>query len=538
MIEIGMSHVFKNYGFKQILDEVSFEIKTGESVAIVGRNGAGKTTLFKLMTSEEVPDKGSVSIRKGATVGYLEQIPEQLEVDVLTEDVLVASFANVTELAHKLNKLEAKMAQILKPDELDIVMKTYARLQDQFISIDGYEKHEQFNYIVSMFELKDLLDRPFNLLSGGQKTRVKLASTLLLQPDILLLDEPTNHLDIKTLEWLESFLLKYKQTIVIISHDRYFLDRITTKTIILERGKCQIFNGNYSYSLKEQERLLLLEFEHYKTQQKKIEAMKASIKRYRQWGHEGDNEKFFRKAKELEKRLEKMEKLDKPQLEKAKIPIHFEGRRTGEDVLIVENFNLTLSDHQLFKNAEMQIYVKEKVCLMGDNGTGKSSFIYAMMGNLTGFTGKIRLNPSVKMGYIPQEIRFDDDKSTLINEFRKEYSCTEGEARNILAKYSFFKDDVFKRVSSLSGGEKVLLKLAILIQNEVNFLVLDEPTNHIDIETKEMLEEALLSFKQTLLFISHDRYFINKIANKIVCIENNQFTSFYGSYDEFKRHEK
>jgi len=538
MIEIGMSHIAKNYGFKQVLDDVSLEIKTGDHAAIVGRNGAGKTTLFKLMTGEENVDKGSVSIRKGATVGYLEQIPEQLKEDKLAEDVLRSAFADVMEFGQKLSKLEAQMAEPLEPDALDKVMKTYARLQDEFISMNGYEITDQFNYIVSVFNLKDLLDRPFNILSGGQKTRVKLAATLLKEPDILLLDEPTNHLDIKTLEWLEGFLLKYRGTVIIISHDRYFLDKVTTKTIILERGKCQLFYGNYSFSLKEQERLLLLEFEQYKTQQKKIEMMKVQIKRYRQWGHEGDSEKMFRKAKELEKRLEKMEQLEKPQLEKAKIPIHFEGSRTGDDVLVAKDFSLNLSGNRLFENADLQIYVKEKVCLMGDNGTGKTSFIFAVMNKLTDFTGEIKLNPGVKMGYIPQEIHFEDDKNTLINEFRTECACTEGEARNILAKYLFFKDDVFKRVGSLSGGEKVLLKLAALIQNEVNFLVLDEPTNHIDIETREMLEEALLNFKGTLLFISHDRYFINKIANKIVRVKANQFTSFYGSYDDYKKHEK
>ncbi|MCL2559045.1 MAG: ATP-binding cassette domain-containing protein [Turicibacter sp.] len=538
MIEIGMSQVAKNYGFKQVLDQVNLEIKAGEHVAIVGRNGAGKTTLFKLMTGEERVDTGSVSIRKGRAVGYLEQIPEQLEENQRAEDVLSAAFANVTALSQRLRKLEAQMAEPLEPDALDKVMKTYARLQDEFIGLNGYEITEQFSYIVSVFGLKELLDRPFNLLSGGQKTRVKLAATLLKKPDVLLLDEPTNHLDIKTLEWLEGFLLKYQGTVVIISHDRYFLDKVTNKTIMLERGKCHMFNGNYSFSLQEQERLLLLEFEQYKTQQKKINAMKAAIKRYRQWGNEKDSDKMFRKAKVLERRLEKIEQLEKPQLEKAKIPIHFEGGRTGDDVLMVEGFSLALSGNTLFEEADFQVYVKEKVCLMGDNGTGKTSFLFALMGKLTGFTGEICVNPSVKMGYIPQEIRFENDKSKLIDAFRKEYSCTEGEARNILAKYSFFKDDVYKRVGSLSGGEKVLLKLAALIQNEVNFLILDEPTNHIDIETREMLEEALLNFKGTLLFISHDRYFINKIANKIVHIEHKQFHSFYGDYEDFKKREK
>jgi len=534
MTEIGMSHIAKNYGFKQVLKDINLEVKTGDHVAIVGRNGAGKTTLFKLMTGEETADDGSIFIRKDAMIGYLEQIPEQLGEDKLVADVLRSSFAEVMLLEKKLNSLEVQMAEPLEPNKLDKVMNSYARLQDQFILMNGYEITEQFNYIVSVFGLKDLLERPFNILSGGQKTRVKLATMLLLRPDILLLDEPTNHLDIKTLEWLESFLLKYQGTVVIISHDRYFLDKVVTKTIILEQGKCQVFNGNYSYSLKEQERLLLIEFEQYKTQQKKIEAMKSAIKRFRQW----DTEKSIKRAKELEKRLEKMEQLERPQLEKGKIPIHFEGSRTGQDVLMVEDFNLNLSGNQLFKNATLQIYIKEKVCLMGDNGCGKSSFVFAVMNKIIDFTGKIHLNPSVKIGYIPQEICFEDDKNTLINEFRKEYSCTEGEARNILAKYSFFKDDVYKRIRSLSGGEKVLLKLAALIQNEINFLILDEPTNHIDVETREILEEALLSFKGTLLFISHDRYFINKIANKIIHVQDKKFTNFYGGYDEYKKQSK
>jgi len=535
MIEVSLGQVKKNYGFKNVLDDVSLEIKTGDHVAIVGRNGAGKTTLFKLMTGEESPDSGSISTRKGSTIGYLEQIPEQLEVDLLVEDVLSASFDHVTELAKKLNELETQMAEPLEPDALDKIMKTYARLQDQFMAMDGYEITEQFDYMVSMFQLKELLDRPFNILSGGQKTRVKLAATLLKKPDVLLLDEPTNHLDISTLEWLEGFLLKYQGTVIIISHDRYFLDRVTKKTILLDQGKCQFFHGNYSFSLEEQERLLLIEFEQYKNQQKKIEAMKAQIKRYRQWGLEKDSDKMFRKAKVLERRLEKIEQLDRPQLEKRTIPIQFEGSRTGQDVLMVENFSLSLSGNQLFDQANLEIYAKEKVCLMGDNGSGKTSFLLAMMTKLTGFTGNVHLNPSVKLGYVPQEIRFDDEKGKLIDVFRAEHSCTEGEARGILAKYGFFQDDVYKRVGSLSGGEKVLLKLAALIQNEVNFLVLDEPTNHIDIETREMLEEALLNFKGTLLFISHDRYFINKVANRIVYVKNKQFNSFYGSYNDYRR---
>ncbi|MCL1859051.1 MAG: ATP-binding cassette domain-containing protein [Oscillospiraceae bacterium] len=538
MIEIGMNHIVKNYGFNNVLTNANLEILTGNRTAIVGRNGTGKTTLFKIITGEETADKGAVTIRKGASVGYLEQIPALLESDMTVEKVLSDSFAEIKEYEDKLNGLEKLMAEETDSNKLDKIMNEYSRTQNLFIAMDGYEMTEQFNKIVSGFYLRELLERPFNVLSGGQKTIVKLAATILKRPDILLLDEPTNHLDIKTLEWFENYLSKYKGTAVIISHDRYFLDRVANKTIILDGGECESFNGNYSFSLKEQEEQLLIEFENYKNQQKKIEAMKAAIKRYRDWGDRGNNPKFFRKAKELEKRLEKMEIIEKPQLEKQKIPIQFIGSRTGHDVLMLENFSLTLGENQLFDCADMQVYEKEKVCLMGDNGTGKTSLILAAMGinDFSGFQGKITVNPSAKIGYIPQEIRFENEKNTVIDEFKKEHICSENEARNILARYFFFGESVYKRVGALSGGEKVLLKLASLIQNEINFLILDEPTNHIDIETREMLEEALSNYKGTLLFISHDRYFINKIAGRIINIQDKKLISFNGNYDEYKNY--
>jgi len=529
MIEIGIKDIVKNYGFGNILNNIKIEIGSGERIALVGQNGAGKTTLFIIITGEIAPDSGAVSIRKGATVGYLEQIPTLMTSDATVEDVLTLSFSYIKELESKLRELEKQLSEEADQHELELILKRYSHLQEQFITLDGYEIEEWLGFIISIFNLKELINRPFNVLSGGQKTVVKLAAVILKKPDILLLDEPTNHLDVKTLEWFEGYLTKYKGTVVIISHDRYFLDRVATKTVILERGFGSVFNGNYSYSLKEQERLLLLEFEEYKTQQKKVEAMKAAIKRYREWGARGDNEKFFKKAKELEKRLEKIDIITKPNLEKKYVPVSFSGERSGNDVLILEDFCLNLERKPLFNQAQLQVYVKDRICLMGDNGTGKSSLIKAIMGELD-FSGKVTLNPSAKIGYIPQEIRFNDDKSTILEEFKREYICTESEARSILAKYYFFKDDVFKRVGSISGGEKVLLKLALLMQNEVNFLILDEPTNHIDIETRELLEEALLDYKGTLLFISHDRYFINKIATRIVHITEKKILNFSGKF--------
>ena len=533
MIEIGVNQIVKSYGFGNVLADVNLEIQTGERTAIVGHNGAGKTTLFRIITGEETPDSGTVTIRKEATIGYLEQIPSLLPNEASVEDLLSLSFAHITELEDKLKQLEKQMVDA-QNSELEKLMNKYSLLQDQFIALDGYEIKDQLGYIVSVFGLKPILNRPFNALSGGQKTVVKLAAAILKKPNILLLDEPTNHLDIKTLEWFEDYLAKYKGTVVIISHDRYFLDKVATKTVILDKGFCNVYKGNYSYSLKEQERQLLLEFENHKTQQKKIEAMKAAIKRYRDWAARADNERLYKKAKELEKKLEKMEIIEKPDMEKKKLPVKFSGGRTGHDVLMLNDISINLGGNQLFDNAQLQLYVKEKACLMGDNGTGKTTLINALMGNNVEFSGDVSINPSAKIGYIPQEIRFQDAKNTVLDEFKKGYICTENEARGILAKYYFFRDDVYKRVGMLSGGEKVLLKLAILQQEEINFLILDEPTNHIDIETREILEEALLAYTGTLLFISHDRFFINKIASKIICIQDRQLISFNGNYDEHK----
>lgn len=535
MITINLNHVAKNYGFNPVLKDVNLEIMSGERTAIVGRNGSGKTSLFKMITGEETPDKGTVSIRKGATIGYLEQIPILLEGDMSVEDVLNTSFTEIKEFEKQLNKLEGLMSKTTDSHKLTKLLNDYARMQEQFLLMDGYEVTDQLNHMVSIFHLKELLKQSFNTLSGGQKTRVKLAATLLKKPDILLLDEPTNHLDIQTLEWLEVFLTRYLGTVVIISHDRYFLDRVVTKTILLDGGKCETFKGNYSFTLKERERLLLLEFEKFKTQQTKVEAMKAAIKRFREWGAKGDNEKFFKKAKELEQRLEKLELLENPKHGRPKLNLQFTGARTGSDVLMVEDFSLIVGDQLLFDEASVQIYIKEKVCMMGANGTGKTSFVKAAIGENLDFGGKITLNPSAQIGYIPQEIRFEDEKEMVLDAFRREYRCTEGEARNILAKYYFFSDDVFKRANTLSGGEKVLLRLAVLIQKEVNFLILDEPTNHIDIETREILEEALLDYKGTLLFISHDRYFINKVANKLIHTQDKKLIRYNGNYAEYKR---
>lgn len=534
MLEIGMNNIVKNYGFKNILAGLSFEIMTGDRVAIVGRNGTGKSTILKIISGEESVNEGTVTIRKGATIGYLEQIPRLREYDATAYDVLMGPFENVLAIERRLRALEADMAAESDPDALDKLMRQYAHWQGAFEGQDGYAVEENVARVTTGFGLTELLRRPFNVLSGGQKTIVMLAATILRQPDILLLDEPTNHLDVRTLEWFEAYLAKYQGTVVIVSHDRYFLDKVARKTILLEGGKCKVFHGNYTFSQQERERLLLLEFEQYKNQQKKIDAMKAAIKRFRDWAARGDNEDFYRKAKELEKRLEKMELLDRPHLEKPKIPICFEGDRTGREVLTLKGFDLSIGELPLFQNVHLTLFYQDKACLLGDNGTGKTSLIRAILGDLPAREGSVFIAAKAKVGYIPQEIRFFDDKASVLEAFRSEFPSPEGMARNILAKYFFFGEHVFKRVSSLSGGEKVLLKLAILVKKQINFLILDEPTNHIDIETREILEEALLDFSGTILFISHDRYFIHRIASRILEIEDGTIRSYEGDYETYR----
>lgn len=538
MIEIGMNQITKNFGFKKILNGACLEIMTGERAALVGRNGTGKSTILKLIAGEELPDSGEISIRRGATLGLLEQIPHLREPGKTVGQVLLEPFADVLAEEQELRCLEGQMAT--PAEDYDALLEQYAKAQERYTALGGYDMEEHTSRVIQGFHLAELLDREYNVLSGGQKTVVNLAAVVLRQPDILLLDEPTNHLDVKTLEWFEGFLSKYRGTVLMVSHDRWFLDKVATRTFILEGGECQSFAGNYSFSVKEQERLMLLEFEQYKNQQRKIDAMKAAIKRFREWGAlNKQNLSFYRKAKELEKRLEKMEVLERPQLEKPKVPIQFSGARTGAEVLRLEDFSLDFGEPViLLEHAELLIREKDKVCLMGDNGTGKTTLLRALLGENPRYSGKITLNPGVQLGYIPQEIRFPVETDSVLEAFRRECPGSEGQARNLLAKYFFTGENVFKRVTALSGGEKVLLKLAILMQRAVNFLILDEPTNHIDIETRELLEDALQEYSGTMLFVSHDRYFIEKIATRLAVLRERAIESFdggYGAYQEYRQ---
>ncbi|HJJ10651.1 MAG TPA: ATP-binding cassette domain-containing protein [Clostridiaceae bacterium] len=537
MIEIELNNIIKNYGLKNVLNGMNLTLKTGERAAIIDCNGAGKSTVLKIIMKQENISAGTINIRKNATIGILRQIYEYEETNPNVYTFLQRSFEHFFELETKLKKLENEMSYEKDDEKMSELLQKYGNVQQKYIQMGGYDIQEKFNKICSGLQINEkMLNQNYNDLSGGEKTIVNLGALLLKEPSILLLDEPTNHLDMEKLEWLEKFLKEYKGTILMVSHDRYFLDKVATKTILLENGKEKIYLGNYSYFLKEDEKRTLAEFENYKNQQKMIKKMKESIKTLRKFGELAKNEMFFKRAKSIEKKLAKIEQLPQVDLEQ-KTLLNFKlniDSRSGKDV-IINNLNKNFESKNIFENANLQIHYGEKIALIGKNGTGKSTLLKIIVNEDCEYTGEIKIGQSVNIGYIPQEINFEDDNQTILNFFEQFDNRNETEIRTSLAKYMFRGNDVFKKVSSLSGGEKVRLILAKLLKQNINFLILDEPTNHIDIETRELLEEAIKEYSGTVLFVSHDRYFINNLAERIVEVKEKRFFSYVGNYDEYLR---
>lgn len=535
MIEIELNNIKKNYGLKNILDGFNLVVKSGERVALIGQNGSGKSTILKIISGQETIDSGKINIRKGATIGILKQIYENENTDILVKDFLYESFIEILQTEKELRHLEEKMAFEQNVDILETLINKYGKIQEKYQFMGGYEMQEKFSKICLKFNLSEkMLSQNYNYLSGGEKTKINLAKLLLKNPDILLLDEPTNHLDFESLNFLEEVVENYKGTILIVSHDRYFLDKVITKTILLENGKDNVYYGNYSYFIKEDERRTLAKFENYKNQQKQIEKMKESIKTLRKFGEIAKNEMFFKRAKSIEKKLEKMEVLEKVDLNQRSIDLKFNvENRAGKDVVKITNLSKRFGAKIIFETANMTLTYGEKVALIGKNGTGKTSLIKMILGKDLQFSGEIKLGSSIQIGYIPQNIIFENSNQTILEFFLDGNSFTETQARTKLAKYGFRGESVFKKIASLSGGEKVRLLLIKLIQKDINFLILDEPTNHIDVDTRELLEEALSEYSGTVLFVSHDRYFINKLADRVVNIEDYKIKSYSGNYDDF-----
>lgn len=535
MIALSMKDIEKYYGASKVLYNITLEINEGEKVAIVGRNGCGKTTLFRLVAGTEKYEKGMLALRKGIRIGYLEQIPAGFE-GYSVYQVLLDGVQQVMNLRAALAEMEKAMSEEKDEALLKELVERYGRFAEQYEAMEGYSIESRVDMITAGLKIpRTMYELDFEKLSGGEKTRVLFARILISQPELLLLDEPTNHLDTGSIEWLEGFIKDCRGTVLIISHDRYFLDRAVERIIEVEDGECQSYEGNYSYYVREKERRLLAEFDNYQDQQKKIKKMEEAVKRLRDWGNRGDNEKFFRKAACIQKAIDRMEKLERPILERKGVNISFETEgRSGKDAIVCQSLGKGYGSRQLFSSVDMLIRYGERIGILGANGTGKSTLIKLMLGLEEAGEGSVRLGSNVKLGYMEQNIEFEDESRTVLEEFRSTLTLTEGEARGRLARFLFYKDSVFKRLAGLSGGEKARLKLAELMYGGINLLILDEPTNHLDIDTREALEAALEDFEGTIVFISHDRYFINRLADRLYNLQEGTLVEYTGNYDYFR----
>jgi ATPase subunit of ABC transporter with duplicated ATPase domains len=519
-----------------VFENLSFEIHEKDIVGLVGRNGSGKTTLFKLLAGIESPDSGQVHWRRGCEIGFLEQIPSYPH-GMKTIEVLKMSFAHLLEMEEAMKKIEKEMGEETSPEKLNRLVNKYGELQEQFTLQNGYEIDASIDRISNGLNIADLLDKDFNSLSGGEKTKICLGQMLLKSPNFLLLDEPTNHLDIKAVEWLAKFLKDYDGTVVIISHDRYFLDEIANKILDLEDGELTIYHTNYSGFVKEKEERLLREFQQYEEQQKKIKKMKETIKRLKEWANQANppNAGLHRRARSMEKALERMEKLNRPVVNR-KMNMDLDSTdRSGKDVVYMKEVSKSFGNQNLFDEVDIHVQFQDRMAIVGDNGTGKSTLIKMILGEIEADKGEVRRGSNVKVGYLSQHVFAEAKDQSIIETFRDEISVTEGEARHILARFLFYGYAVFRKVSQLSGGEKMRLRLAQLMYQDINFLILDEPTNHLDIESREVLEEALEDYQGTILAVSHDRYFINRIFQKIYWIDDKKVHFFAGDYNWAKK---
>ncbi|MGG1251988.1 ribosomal protection-like ABC-F family protein [Brevibacillus agri] len=542
MIIVATTQLEKSYGADPVLQGVTLEIKAGERVGIVGPNGAGKTTLFKLLAGIESPDAGELYRAKGTVWAYLPQSPHY-PADWTGEDVVASAFADVRHIQEQMRELEGQMALLYENEaELNRLMQRYQKLQDEFEQLEGYQWETRMAQVTQGLGVSaELLATPFAQLSGGEKTKAGLAKLLCQKSDVLLLDEPTNHLDVEAMEWLEQFLQSYPGTVLIISHDRYFLDAVVTSIYHVDGGEAEYYIGNYSAFAAEREERLLRQFAAYQEQQKKIKKMKETIKRLKEWGNRSNppNEAFHRRAKSMEKALARIERIERPKMEADRMGLQFKKTdRSGQDVLIVKGVHKAYGGKPLFSDASLLLRFGERKALLGPNGCGKSTLIRMLLGEIEPDAGTLKLGSSVKVGYLSQQALEGDQNQRLIDAFRDVAKVTEAEARHLLARFLFYGEHVFKRISQLSGGERMRLRLAQLMHQDINLLILDEPTNHLDIEARETLEEALADFHGSLFIVSHDRYFLQKMVDGVFWVEDRQLVHDVGNYEEAREKQK
>ena len=539
MITLDVNKVGINFGYGQLFEDISFSLNEGESISIVGPNGCGKSTLLKIIAGLEKADSGQVSIKKGAKVAYLDQTGSSIVDDRSVYEILKDAFVELNQMEKQINKLQEKMNSAIGEDEYNKILHKYCNLIDKFSSAGGYDMDVEINTVVEGLNIdKNLLNQSYNDLSGGEKTLVQLAKALIIKPDLLLLDEPTNHLDIERIEWLEDYLKLFKGASVIVSHDRYFLDKMSNKILDIDNGIGKVYTSNYSGYLEEKQRDFEKQMADYKDQQDFIKKLEAQKKYFAERGMATNSSTLCDRAHALQTKIDKLKKIAiaKPK-EKRKINVGFsEERKSSEEVIKVKKLNVTTpNDRKILNGINLDVFVGERVALIGANGSGKSTFIKSVLGEQDlPVQGEIEIGPSVKIGYLPQIINFPKPEQQLLEYFCYAASLNEQRARQVLAGFQFYKEDVNKKVGNLSGGERMRIKLAELLQNKINTLIFDEPTNHIDIPTKEVLEEAIENFDGTLIFVSHDRYFINKFADKIIEFKNGNITTYLGNYDDYK----
>ena len=539
MIEIQVNNLVKSFEVgKNVLDGLTFQVDQGERVGLLGRNGAGKTTLFKILTGELDYDEGTVVVGQGRRVGLISQIPVY-PAGYTVEDVLRSAFARLESLAEEMRALEARMAA----GESDpAILKRYGALSERFEAFGGYDTDVAVNKIANGLSIPDSQRQQlFDSLSGGEKTRVNLGRLILEDTDILLLDEPTNHLDLHATEWLEEYIRGFRGTVVTISHDRYFLDRTVTRVIEIQDGKAEFYSGNYSFYAVEKERRYQERMKQYEKEQAKIQQLEKAAEQLRLWAFMG-MDKTYRRAISMEKRIERMRTTAKP-TKARKMDARFSSAEFhGDEVLGIRNVSKSYGDKKLFENVSLKVEGGERIALIGDNGTGKSTLIKMIVGELYPDEGRIKTGPQVKEAYLPQIVHFDHPDWNLVeNMMAAKRGLSAQSARNRLAAYDFRGEDVLKPVSVLSGGEQSRLRLCMLMDDEINFLILDEPTNHLDIDSREWIEEAVEAYDGTLLFVSHDRYFINRFATRIWELAGGTITDYpcgFAQYRQMKAQEE
>ena len=530
MVDIQVKDLVKSFEVgKNLLDGLSFEIQQGERVGLLGKNGAGKTTLFRILTDEIGYEEGDVVIATGKKTGLISQIP-QYPRDYTVEQVLRRAFSDLEAIRRRMETLEREMALGEVPEKL---LQEYDSLSNRYLTGVGYDMDVNTDKICNGLGIpREMRSQLFSMLSGGEKTRVNLARLLLEETDILLLDEPTNHLDMKSVEWLEDYLLKYKGTVLTISHDRYFLDRVVTRIIELRGGRAEFYSGNYSFYVEEKEARYQLQLKQYEQEQAKVAQLSYTMERMKGWGI--NNRSLYRRAMSIQSRIDRIQKTERPTREKVMRSRFGEKEFHGDEVLSIKDLSMGYGDRTLFEHVELLVQGEERIALLGDNGTGKSTFLKLLTHEETPERGRIKFGPAVKLAYLPQIIHFDHPERSLVDTLVYEKNVSTQTARNRLGAFLFSGEDVFKPVSALSGGEQSRLRLCMLMDEDINLLILDEPTNHLDIASREWIEDAVAEYPGALLFVSHDRYFIGRFADRIWELEDGKITDYKMGYSQYR----